>query len=116
MKFPIDRCAGQRLARWLTDHGYDTRTTWADGLADPGDFALLRMAADEGRIPIAIDSDFGTPVYLFGAAHAGIVRLPDVPASTRITLMADLLDRHGGELPGAIVTIRGGRIRISRGA
>jgi hypothetical protein len=55
-------------------------------------------------------------IYVFGAAHAGIVRLPDVPATDRIALMADLLDRHGSELPGAIVTIRSGRIRISRPA
>jgi hypothetical protein len=53
-------------------------------------------------------------VYLFGAAHAGIVRLPDVPAAERIALMADLLARHEQDLPGSIVTIRSGRIRISR--
>jgi predicted nuclease of predicted toxin-antitoxin system len=76
--------------------------------------ALLQTAAEEGRILVTIDSDFGTLVYLLGAAHAGILRLPDVPASTRIALMADLLAPHGPDLPGAIVTVRGGRIRISR--
>jgi predicted nuclease of predicted toxin-antitoxin system len=78
--------------------------------------ALLRMAAEEARILVTIDSDFGTLVYLLGAAHAGIIRLPDVPAAKRIALMADLLDRYGAELPGSIVTIRGERIRISRAA
>lgn len=115
MRFLIDRCAGQRLAAWLAGQGHDTKTSWADGRPDPGDLALLRMAADEGRILITIDSDFGTLVYLLGAAHAGIIRLPDVPAAKRIALMADLLERHGEILPGAIVTVRGGRIRIARG-
>ena len=114
MKFLIDRCAGQRLAAWPNEQGHDTKTTWAEGQSDPGDLALLRMAADEGRILVTIDSDFGTLVYLLGAAHAGIIRLPDVPASMRIAVMADLLERHGQDLPGAIVTVRGGRIRISR--
>jgi hypothetical protein len=50
---------------------------------------------------------------LLGADHAGIIRLPDAPASAWIALMADLLERHGPDLPGLIVTIRGGRIRIS---
>ena len=86
------------------------------GQPDPGDLALLGMASNEGRILITIDSDFGTLVNLFGVAHAGIIRLPDVPASMRIALMAGLLERHGENLPGAIVTVRGGRIRISRGA
>jgi predicted nuclease of predicted toxin-antitoxin system len=76
--------------------------------------ALLQTAAEEGRILVTIDSDFGTLVYLLGAAHAGILRLPDVPASRRIALMADLLGRHGQDLLGSIVTVRGGRIRISR--
>ncbi len=91
-----DRCAGQHLADWLTERGYDTRTSWADGKPDPGDAALLQMAFEQGRILITIDSDFGTLVFLFGAAHAGIVRLPDVPAGRRIAVMAELLARHGG--------------------
>ena len=75
---------------------------------------LLRIAAEEERILVTIDSDFGTLVYLLGAAHAGIIRLPDVPAAERISLMADLLDRYASILPQSIVTIRAGRIRISR--
>jgi predicted nuclease of predicted toxin-antitoxin system len=115
LKFLIDRCVGRRLAEWLAVFGHDIRTSWADGQSDPGDLALLRMAADDGRILITIDSDFGTLVYLYGAIHAGFIRLPDVPAAMRIALMADLLERHGEDLPGAIVTVRGGRVRISRG-
>ncbi len=115
MKFLIDRCAGQRLADWLTAQGHDTRTSWEGGAPDPGDAALLRTAVEEDRILVTIDSDFGTLVYLFGAAHAGILRLPDVPATERIALVAGLLEKHGTELQGAMVTLRGGRVRISRG-
>ncbi len=114
MRFLIDRCAGQRLADWLTEQGHDTRTSWGHGEPDPGDAALLRLAAEQQRILITIDSDFGTLVYLFDAAHAGIIRLPDVPAARRIALMAELLGRYGPQLAGAIVTARGGRIRISK--
>jgi predicted nuclease of predicted toxin-antitoxin system len=113
LKFLVDRCAGQRLAAWLKVGGHDVRTAW-EQQPDPGDAALLRMAADEGRILVTIDGDFGTLVYLLGAAHAGIIRLPDVPAAERIALLADLLVRHGSDLPGSIVTVRGARIRISR--
>ena len=51
---------------------------------DPGDAALLRLAAEERRIMVTIDTDFGALVYLAGATHAGIIRLPDVPAAARI--------------------------------
>ena len=112
MNFLIDRCAGTRLAAWLEANGHDVRAAWEFD-PDPGDAELLRVAAAEGRILVTIDSDFGTLVFLLGAGHAGIIRLPDVPAARRIALMADLLARHGPELPGSIVTVRGGRIRIS---
>lgn len=112
MKFLVDRCAGTRLAAWLEADGHDVRGAWALD-PDPGDAALLHVAAKEGRILVTIDSDFGTLVFLLGADHAGIVRLPDLPARARIALMADLLARHGPDLAGAIVTVRGGRIRIS---
>jgi predicted nuclease of predicted toxin-antitoxin system len=113
LKFLIDRCAGQRLASWLEANGHDVRADWTQE-PDPRDAALLQMAAEQGRILVTIDSDFGTLVYLHSAKHAGIIRLLDVPAATRIALMADLLARHGPDLPGAIVTIRVGRMRISR--
>jgi predicted nuclease of predicted toxin-antitoxin system len=112
LKFSLDRCAGTRLTAWLETNGHDVRAAWEFD-PDPGDAELLRVAAAEGRILVTIDSDFGTLVFLLGASHAGIIRLPDVPATGRIALMADLLARHGPELPGSIVTIRGGRIRIS---
>jgi predicted nuclease of predicted toxin-antitoxin system len=112
VNFLVDRCAGTRLAAWLEANGHDVRTAWEFD-PDPGDAELLRVAEAEGRILVTIDSDFGTLVFLLGAGHAGIIRLPDIPAAGRIALMADLLARHGPELPGSIVTIRGGRIRIS---
>ena len=81
---------------------------------DPGDAALLRQAVDEGPFPITIDTDFSTLVYRFGAAHAGILRLPDVAADEQIRLVEDLLTHHADALSGAIVTVKGNRIRWSR--
>jgi len=50
-----------------------------------------------------------------GAKHAGLLRLPDVPAAARIELLADVLLQHGEELgAGGVVTVKNGRIRISR--
>ena len=43
-----------------------------------------------------------------------MMRLPDVPADRRIRLMEQVLKDHGAELhKRAIVTVRGGRIRVS---
>ena len=63
---------------------------------------------------MTIDTDFGELIYVQSTPHAGLVRLPDVPAEQRIALLAELLDRHSPALEAkAVVTIRGGRVRIS---
>ena len=81
----------------------------------PGDRALLERAAAEGRILVTIDTDFGELVYVEQVSHAGLVRLPDVPAERRIALMAEVLERHQHALETqAKITIRSGRICILR--
>lgn len=114
MRFFLDRCAGRRLAEWLRRQGHDVREA-RESSPDPGDAALLRLAVEEGRILVTIDTDFGALVYLAGAAHAGIIRLPDVPAPARIALLEQILGRHGeADLASAIVTVKGNRIRFTR--
>lgn len=113
MRFLVDRCAGRRLADWLRGQGHDVLESRVRG-HDPGDRVLLQWAASEERILVTIDTDFGELVFLEAAPHRGIVRLPDVPAKQRIELMAQVLERHEDALTGGmIITVRGGRIRIS---
>ena len=113
MRFFIDRCAGRRLADWLRDAGHDIVEARLLG-PDPGDKVLLELAEADDRILITIDTDFGELIYLNDVPHAGLIRLPDVPAEQRIALMSELIERHRQALEArAIVTIRGGRIRIS---
>ena len=115
MRFLIDRCAGRLLAEWLRKQGHDVVESRELG-PDPGDQALLTLAANETRILITIDTDFGELIYLENLSHAGLVRLPDVPARERQLIMYDLLTRYETELQdAAIITVRGGRIRISKG-
>ena len=61
---------------------------------NPGDQALLERGAAEQRILVTLDGDFGELIYVREATHAGLVRLPDVPAKQRIALMAEVIERH----------------------
>ena len=62
-----------------------------------------------------MDKDFGEFIFVEKAPHCGLIRLPDVPTHTRIALMEKLLTKHSHDLADqAIITVRGGRIRISR--
>jgi len=113
LKFLIDRCAGRRLADWLSSDGFDT--VYAGSLGpDPGDQALLKRAVSEKRILITIDTDFGKLIFQDGEEHCGIIRLPDVRSASRIEFMKIIINRYESQLEkGAIITVRGERIRIS---
>lgn len=114
MKFLVDRCAGRRLAAWLKSQGHDVVESRNRG-PDPGDRALLEWAAGEGRVLVTMDKDFGEFIFVEKLSHYGLVRLPDVPAAVRIALMEKVLVAHGDDLAErAVVTVRGGRIRISQ--
>ncbi|MFI5381256.1 MAG: DUF5615 family PIN-like protein [Tepidisphaerales bacterium] len=113
MKFLVDRCAGTRLAAGLREHGHDVFEARSIS-PDPGDAVLLEVAAADGRVVVTIDTDFGRLVYAGGAAHRGIVRLPDVPYERKVQLMSAVLVRHTDDLAnGAVITVRGDRIRVS---
>jgi len=114
VKFLVDSCAGRTLAEWLREAGHDVvRVT--DAGPDPGDAAILRRSVEESRILITMDKDFGTLILRENSAHAGVIRLPHVPTAERIGLMQAVLGGHAAdELQGAIVTVRGTRIRIRR--
>jgi len=87
----------------LRGRGHDVAES-RDREPDPGD-----------RVLVTMDKDFGRLVFLEKSGHCGLVRLPDVPAAQRIGLMGQVLLRHPGDLSEkAVITVRGGRIRISR--
>lgn len=114
MRFLVDRCAGKRLAEWLAAQGHDVLDVRDLG-QDPGDLALLMLAAQQQRILVTIDHDFGALIFVGGQPHAGIVRLPDVPADLRITLLGDLLARHADDLQaGCVITVQRDKLRILR--
>ena len=114
MRFLVDRCAGRRLAEWLRNNGHDTLEAQTIG-PDPGDRALLELAASENRVLITIDKDFGELIYLHRVPHAGLIRLPDVRTSRRIEIIAEIIVCYRLEIEErAMITIQGRHVRISR--
>lgn len=114
MRFLVDVCAGGKLTRALRGDGHDVVDLQEEGRSTDDDDVVLARAFADRRIIVTIDTDFGELIYLGGQPHAGLVRLPDWPAAARIALLRRILHDHGSDLEQcAVVTVTGGRIRVS---
>lgn len=114
MRFLLDACAGGTLARALREDGHDVLDLVESGGADEPDEDVLARAAAERRILITIDKDFGELIFHHGRPHAGMVRLPDWLAPRRLAVLRHILLTHEQDLEqSAIVTVRGGRVRVT---
>jgi predicted nuclease of predicted toxin-antitoxin system len=79
------------------------------------DVAILARAVSERRVPVTTDSDFATLALRHGAAHHGVIQLPDAPIESLRRLLQRLLAAHpGDELASAVVIAKGGSVRIFR--
>ena len=112
MNFLLDVSVGRAVAEWLRALGHDVVEARE---IDPrmSDADILRIAVQEKRIIITVDKDFGELAIRHGHPHSGIVRLPDVPVSTRKALLEAVLRNYADALrKGALITVGRHRIRI----
>ena len=112
MKILLDTCVWGGVVDPLKAAGHDV--IWAgDWPTDPGDYEILSLAHQEGRILITLDKDFGELAVVREQAHAGIIRLVVLPASQQAPTCLMVMNRYGTELQlGAIVTVEPGRVRV----
>jgi predicted nuclease of predicted toxin-antitoxin system len=60
-----------------------------------------------------VDKDFGEIAILQGIPHSGILRLVDIAASSQGAVCEKVISTYISELvPGSIITVEPGRIRI----
>jgi predicted nuclease of predicted toxin-antitoxin system len=80
------------------------------------DTAVLQAASLAGQVLITNDKDFGELVFRKHHRSAGVIllRLPGRSPATKARLVADAIQRYGGELLGAFVVIGPRTIRLRR--
>ena len=104
------------LAQELVSAGFDAVHVRDLGLATATDAVILARALQDGRTVVSRDGDFAALLALENAAGPSFVHLrtPGVnrPAD-QLALLRRVLKIAGAELAaGAIVTVRGDRLRI----
>ena len=116
MKFLIDNALSPKVAEGLRKAGYDAIHVRDRGLAAAKDIDLLVLAANEDRIIVSADSDFGTLLALrqeskpsFILFRRGTERRP----AKQIPLLLENLEAIRDVLEsGSVVVFEKTRIRI----
>ena len=96
----------------LRSAGHDV--AWVgDWPVDPGDERVLATAAQEGRVLVTLDRDFGELAIVHRQPHCGILRLVDLRARDQGRVCSVALNRYATQLEqGAIVTAEEHRVRV----
>jgi predicted nuclease of predicted toxin-antitoxin system len=120
MRFLIDQDVYAATTHFLKSLGHDTVTAAELGLAQASDETLLRVAAEQKRILVTRDRDYGALVFL-KSIGTGVLYLRVLP-STQDTVHAELANVLGHysehELAAVFVVIEpaGHRIRRLQGS
>ena len=116
MKVKLDENIGRRGQGLLQAAGHDVMTVRDQGLGGATDEKLFDVCAEEGRVLITLDRDFGKVTRFPPSTSAGIVVL-ELGSPATIRAMLDRLEAFLSVLKtetvtGALWIVEPGRVRI----
>jgi len=117
MRFLADMGVSRRVVDWLRTAGHDAVHLSEQGLQRLGNGEICRKAADEDRVVLTFDLDFGEILAMSGGRILSVVlfRLNNTTSAFVIRRLEIVLKEAGEALEsGAIVVVEDGRCRIRR--
>jgi len=117
MRFLLDMNLPPAVAEWLQSKGHDAVHIREIGLGHLPDREVFARAAEEGRIVVTFDLDFGEIAGLAGATGATVLPLRLRLAHQdylRQRLQAAIVEAAEALEAGATVVVEDARIRIRR--
>ena len=116
MKFLVDNALSPLFAQFLRDHGHDAVHVRDCDLQGATDVVIFTRAANERRVIVSADTDFGTLLVVQRASQPSFIlfrgRMSRRPESLAKILLAHLPQLESPLAHGAIVVIEPSRIRI----
>lgn len=116
IRFLADESCDFAVVRALRAAGYDVFAV-SEARHRSIDSELIAQAAQEQRILLTEDKDFGWWVFVNQVESAGVIliRFPGNARATLARTISQLVQEHGQSLIGAFTVVQPGHIRISRG-
>lgn len=115
LRFLADESCDFAVVRALRQAGFDVVAA-GEVTTRSDDRQLINQAADESRILLTEDKDFGWLVYVSHEVSAGVVliRFPGNARSLLSGAILDLINDHPHDLTNSFVVVQPGFIRIRR--
>lgn len=112
MNFLADAHISVEMVAMLRDLGHDCLDSSAIPLRVP-DLEVLRMAADDARVLLTSDKDFGELVFVHKIACPGVVliRVALADETARVAHVRSVWPTVMSRLPGSFVTITTSSVR-----
>ena len=117
MRFLADMGVAGRIVEWLRSEGHDAVHLRDEGLHRLPNGEIFRKAAEERRIVLTFDLDFGEILALSGDASVSVVlfRLRNTSTPFVLGRLKTVLADSGESLEkGAVVIVEDGRHRMRR--
>jgi len=112
MKLLLDACMWPGVASELRSLGHDVAYV-GEWDSDPGDEAILDVAAREQRVLVTLDKDFGTLAIFHRRPHAGVIRIIEESVWLQAAMCQQVLDRHREALAAsAVIVVERDRTRV----
>ena len=113
LKFLIDAGVGKKVEQWLSASDHDVKTIRAIDPKMP-DHLILKIAAEENRLVVTMDKDFGEMVFRASQTHAGVLllRLDEATSDEKARVIAHIIQNHADKLAGKFSVYQSGRLRI----
>jgi predicted nuclease of predicted toxin-antitoxin system len=115
MRFLVDNALSPVVAQKLREEGHDAIHTREIGMAAASDPIVFDRAADDERILISADTDFGTLLAMRESTKPSVIlfrREDHRPPSQVSRLIAELPNLSPDLEKGAMIVIEDARVRI----
>lgn len=113
MRFLVDECCSPGIVATLRDGAHDVVYV-AEAFPSLKDGELLAWAAEERRIVVTDDKDFGELTVRRGLRSAGVIlfRLGSEDRTLRSAKLLEVIAAFGDSLYGSLTIVRAGTARI----